>query len=434
MTKKSEVTSADTQNVPFLISHAASRPDAKAVQAVSNAITTLNQNNGIAFGPLTLKCVNGAFWNIWNSQRGDTPITFFQSNPAAGGSNGVGAFLPLGDYATPGFTYDAGSVPNAPGTQILFAPTTDATVVAHPAGFNWILDDAGSDNSRNISYYTIVPPAGYVALGVACTGGPAPNPEAYWCVRSDLVRGVAARGIWSDNGQRWRHHNGNISAPIANLAMAAPSMLFAPQTFLSAEGGNPAYALVLQQADLQVSTFDADTPKYDPTITSGDVTSYGLQSAKVVPYTAIADPGYINQSTSSPFYFIVAEPYWQCTMVLSTPQGGDFQVTQTIGTGQSDSQTFSQSTSMTVSANVGVAYEGVSGSVSTSYTQSFGMSTSHTQNRSTQVQTQITLNLPKQPTTWIWERQTQVSVFRTDTTQLAPVVYSEPDILFVPGS
>jgi hypothetical protein len=214
------------------------------------------QSSGIAFGPLTLKCVKGAFWNIWNAQRGDTPITFFQSNPAAGGSNGVGAFLPLGDYATPGASNDQGSVPNAPGGQILFAPTTDATVVAHPAVFNWILDDSGSGNSRSISYYTIVPPAGYTALGVACTGGPAPNPDAYWCVRTDLVRGVASRGIWGDNGQHWRHHNGNISAPIANLAMAEPSMLFAPQTFLSVEGGNLAYALVLQHADLQVSTFE----------------------------------------------------------------------------------------------------------------------------------------------------------------------------------
>src|ERR1700741_2211866 len=75
MTKKSEGTSAALRNVPFLISHADSRPDAKAVQAVTNAITALNPQNGIAFGPLTLKCVSGAFWNIWNSQRGDTPIT-----------------------------------------------------------------------------------------------------------------------------------------------------------------------------------------------------------------------------------------------------------------------------------------------------------------------------------------------------------------------
>jgi Insecticidal Crystal Toxin, P42 len=433
MTKNPEVAAVKSQNIPSLISHASSRPDAKAIQAISNAIHALNQQNGIAFGPLTLKCVNGAFWNIWNSQRGDTPITFFQSNPAAGGSNGIGAFLPLGDYATPGASYDLATVPNAPGNQILFAPTSDATVVAHPAGFSWILDDAGSDNSRNISYYTIVPPPGYVALGVACTGGGAPNPDAYWCVRSDFARAVAAREIWSDNGQRWRHHNGNISAPIANLAMPEPSMLFAPQTFLSAEGGNPAYALVLQQADLQVSTFDTDAPKYDLTITSGDVTSFGLQSAKIVPYTALADPGYVNQSTSSPFYVVVAEPYWQCTMVLSTPQGGNFQVTQTVGTGQTDSQSFSQSTSMTVGADVGVAYEGVSASVSTSYTQSFGTSVSHTASRSTQVQTQITLNLPQQKTTWIWERQTQISVFRTDTTQLAPVIYSEPDIIFVPS-
>lgn len=432
MSKKSRVASVDTKHVPFLISHADSRPDGKAVQAVVNAMSALNLQNGIPFGPFTLKCAAGVFTNIWNSQRGDTGITFFQSN-GSGGSNGVGNFLPLGDYAVPGPSWDPGSMPVAPGTQVLFAPTTDTSVLAHPVGFNWILDDAGSGNSRDISYYTIVPPANYVALGVACTNGPAPDPNAYWCVRSDLARAVGARHVWSDSGQRWRHHNGDIAIPVANLVVAEPSMLYAPQTFLSYEGGTPAYALVMQQADLNLTTFDTAAPKYDPTITSGDVTSYGLKSAKIVPYTTVPDPGYLNQSTSSPFYVIAAEPYWLCTMVLSTPQGGNFQVTQTVGTGDSDSQGFSQSTSMTVGADVGASYEGISASVSTSYTQSFGMTTEHTSSHSTQVQTQITLNLPQQQTTWIWERQTQITVFRTDTTQLAPVTYSEPDVIFVPS-
>lgn len=435
MSKKNEVASIDTTNVPVLISHAESRPDAKAVQAVSNAIKALNvQQQGVTFGPFTLKAAAGTFANIWNSQRGDTPITFFQSI-GNGGSNGIANFLPLGDYAIVGASLDSGAFPVAPGEQLLFAPSGDSKVLAHPVGFSWILDDAGSDNSRNISYYAINPPENYVAMGVACTGGPAPSTNNYWCVRADLARAVGARGVWSDSGQRWRHHNGNIAIPVANVAVAEPSMLYAPQTFLSEEGGTPAYAMLMQQADLPITPFDTTAPEYDTTITSGDVTQYGLKSAKLVPFTAVPDPGYLDQSSASPFYVIAAEPYWLCTMVLSTPEGGNFQVTQTVGTGQTDSQSFGQSTSMTIGANVGVAYEGLSASVSTSYTQSFETKTEQTSTQSTQVQTQITLNLPQQPTTWIWERQTQIAVFRTDTgtSQLPPVTYSEPDIIFVPS-
>ena len=173
-------------------------------------------------------------------------------------------------------------------------------------------------------------------------------------------------------------------------------------------------------------------PVYDPTIIGGDETAYGLSGVKILPYTAVPDPGLLNQSVVSPFYFGAAEPYYLCTTVLPTPNGGSFEVTQTVGTSQSDSATFTTETSMTVSADLGAAYGPASLNVSASYTESFGMSTSSTTTHDTKVQTRITLNLPTQPRTWVWERQTQIAVFRTDMTQLVPVTYSEPDMVWVP--
>ena len=440
MTQKEEkaAVQVDRANVPHLITHADSRPDANATQAIIKAIGDLKtqlkdpKNKGIDFGAFTLKAVNGAFNNVWNSERGDQPITFFQSN-ATGGANDLGPFLPLGDFAMPNFSTTMAA---PPGYQILFAPSKDKSVLAPPVDFEWVLDDAGSGNSHNISYYKIISPAGYVSLGMACTPGPKPDASRYWCVRSDLVRAVGGRVIWTDSGQRWTHHNGTISAPVPNIAMPEPQMLLAPQTFLSAEAWSPAFAVVLEQADLlkDTQTFDADAPKYDPSIYSGTVTQYGLKSAKIVPYTAVADPGLVDQSTTSPFYFVVAEPYWACIDVLSTPQGGDFQLTKSVGTAQQDSATFSRNTSLTVSANVGVSYDGVSGSMSASYTQAFQVTKSQTTSGSTEVQTQVTLTFPKQPQTWIWERKTQIAVFRYDTSQIAPVTYSLPDITFIPSS
>lgn len=410
----------------FTVSLADSRADANAVQEIANAILALNLGNGITYDPFILKCTDGAFDNLWNSETGDTAITFYQSN----GSNGP--FLPLGDIAVIGQSLAAGTQP--PGTQILFAPSDDPTVLAHPTSFSWILNDHGSGNDREINYFTMGPPPGYVALGIAFNGtGDQPNRNNYWCVRSDLVRAVGANGVWSDAGQGWSSHDGSLSAPVASLAMPEPSMLFAPPTLLSNEGGSPAYALVMQQADLQVQPLDPVLPVYDPTITNGDKTTYGLSGVKIVPYTAVPDPGFLNQSAVSPFYFIAAEPYYLCTNVLPTPAGGSFQITQTVGTSQLDSSTFAEETAMTVGADLGVAYGPASLNVSASYTQSFGTSVTHTTTHDTEVQTQVTISLPSQPRTWIWERQTQIAVFRTDTSQLVPATYSEPDILFVPS-
>jgi hypothetical protein len=210
-------------------------------------------------------------------------------------------------------------------------------------------------------------------------------------------------------------------------------MLFVPPTFLSVEGGTPAYAMVMQQAELAITPFAPPDPQYDVTINSGDETSYGLSSVKIVPYTAVADPGVLSQSSVSPFYFVAAEPYWLCTQSLSTPNGGSFSVTVTVGTAQSESQSFTNSTSMTVSATVGVQYGPASASMSASYTNSFSTTTAQSSSGSTQAEQQLQVNLPAQPRTWFWERQTQISVFRSDTTQVRPVTYSGKDLIFVPA-
>jgi hypothetical protein len=409
----------------FAVSLADSRPDANAVQEIANAIAALDLGTGITFDPFILLCAAGGFNNVWNSERGDIPITFYQSN----GANAP--FLPLGDVAVINNTLAAGTP--LPGTQILFAPSDDPSVLANPVGFSLILDDSGSGNDRDVAYFAMNPPEGYVALGIAFNGSDdAPNPANYWCVRSDLVRAVGSYGVWSDSGQGW-DNDGSLSAPVAGLQVPEPSMLFAPPTLLSNQGGTAPYALLMQQADLQVEPLDPGMPVYDPTITNGDVTTYGLTAVKIVPYSVVADPGLLNQSAVSPFYFVAAEQYYLCTTVLPTPAGGSFEVTQTVGTSQSDSATFTTETSMTVSADLGVAYGPASLNISASYTHSFGTSVTHTADHQSEVQTQVTINLPAQPRTWIWERQTQISVFRTDTSQLVPVTYSEPDLILIPS-
>jgi hypothetical protein len=406
----------------FTISLADSRPDAKAVQAIVNAINALDLTQGIVFKPFRIAVLPETFRNFWNSTRGDTPITFFQSNGSGG------QFLPLGDMAITGQSLGLGAVPTIPG--VLFAPTPDdPTALAHPLSFNRILDNSGDFDPRRIAYFSMNPPAGYVAMGIAFSGDAPPNVNNYWCVRSDLVRPVNPRLFWNDQGSHWVNADGNLSEAIANLPIDEPNMLYAPPTLISV--GMQAYVLVMEQAELAITQFGPTQPPYDSTLTATDETSYGLKSVKILPYNAVPDPGFPNQSTTSPFYFVAAEPYYRCTQVLPTPLGGSIEVTKTVGTSQSDSNTFSQATSMTVSADAGIKFGPLSPHVSASYTKSFSTSVSHTSDHSTQVQTQITLKLPDKERTWIWQRQTQIAVFRTNHTQLTAVTYSQDDIQWV---
>ena len=108
-------------------------------------------------------------------------------------------------------------------------------------------------------------------------------------------------------------------------------------------------------------------------------------------------------------------------------------MTITVGTSQTDSTTFENTTSITVGANVGAEMDGASiGGVSASYTQTFSLTKSTSQTNDTQVQWQQAVNFPSQPTTWVWAGQTQIAVFRSDGSQLDQVTYSNQDQRFVP--
>ena len=42
------------------------------------------------------------------------------------------------------------------------------------------------------------------------------------------------------------------------------------------------------------------------------------------------------------------------------------------------------------------------------------------------------INFAKQAVTWIWVRQTQISVFRGDQTEISSITYGNPDMRFIP--
>ncbi|HYI12086.1 MAG TPA: hypothetical protein VEK57_23740 [Thermoanaerobaculia bacterium] len=405
--------------------------DARATAAIQAAITAGQYaTNGVVFDPFRIVMRAGQFNNIWNSQRGDTDVTFFQFN-------GAGPYLALGDVAAIG-SLDPGGNPVKPGGQLLFGLSdSDPTALAHPIGAEWILDDAGSGNSRNISYYRLIAPGGYTAVGVCFTNGDAPALTNYWCVKNKYLRSVSSQGYWNDSGQRWRHHDGNLNVPsfAGNVPAAPPGqMILTPPTFLSTEGGTPAFALAMATANLPLTAFDPPDPAFDSSITDGDTTTCGITAVKIVPFTAVdGDSRYLSQSTASPFYYIAAEPYWLCTNVLSTPKGGTRTVSVTVGTSKTESESFTDSTSLSVSAEFGVEYGPASGKVSVTYTHEFSLTRATSETHDTQVVETVAVNLPEQPRTWVWERQTQIAVFRDDLTELAPVSYGNNNQMFIPA-
>jgi hypothetical protein len=384
-----------------------------AMNAITAAIHSANVRvNGARFDPFKIKIANadfpsddpqiGKFQPIWTSERGNTPMQFFQYQP---GPNDSKAFLPLGDIAI------VGKNPSANNSGGMVFASDNAAALAHPTGFTWILDDHGSGNPADVKYFWPIAPPGYTALGVCFSNGDAPDPSHYWCVANEYVVATTGNGYWSDAGQGWKSHNGDLHVP-ALPKVSTSQLALAPTTFYSAEGGQTPQYLLVNQCVLGLSAPTTPDPAYFPGLAISDTTDVGVSQVAVLPYSAVADTGFQNQSLESPFYYLASQTQWLCTDQLSAPDGGSQTVSSLVGVTQSDATSFSSSTSLTVSAEVGVEFDGLSSKVSTSYTQTFGYETSSSTTNDTQTSTATTVNLPKAEKIFLWNQVGVLQVFR----------------------
>lgn len=400
----------------------AEAPNAAAVQAVQAAIVTAGSGKSeVAFGAFKAMMVPSAVFTDIYSEDGKK-VSFYRYD-----GKGPAGFRPLGDIA---------SLDKASGV-LFFAVGSDASVFASPVGFQKILgsgdsgarERTGERGADDVTYWTPLAPDGYVAVGICFTNGETPVAGNYWCVKQSYVQEVSQKSVWRDTQTTWSS-KGDLMAPCftAGQPEIAPTagILVLPPTLLSLSAGIPGYALVGTQATLAVTAIPAPKPVYVQGLTvEGDVTACGLGSTVVVvPFTAVTVDAEqsLKQAMDSPFYYVASEPFWSCKCVQSGP-GGTAAVNETVGVRPADAAEFAKATSMTVGARFGAAYGGVSAGVSVSMTEALGLKTSQSGKDGPEVTVPAALNLPEQKTTSVWQKQTQIQVFRSDGTVLGTVSY-----------
>jgi hypothetical protein len=394
---------------------------AKPDDAVRDAIKAGDfAAKGVHFKPFRLKTVPFAanFEDVWIAMpklfSGEKypNVIFYRYR----GSNGP--FLPFGDVIVPG----GGRSEIAPPVGLpLFAPGEDEPdCLAHPIGFQWILNNGGAPNPRDVSYWRLVPPPGYTALGITF-GLEHPRLENYWCVKNEYVEPAKRCDAWYHD--HWER-NANLARPVFGDTPAIDGVIsLAPPTFVGVD--DKPWMLKMRSASLPVETFRPPDPAYDPDVASGDQTSPGLKTVEILPYTAISgDAWFQDQPLTSPFYFVACEPLWKCDATHSTPVGGSQTVTQTVGVSKMSSVTFEEHTSFQVSCSVGLS---LASNVSATYTRSFALTTQTSTTDSTEKQTSITVMFPESDLVAVWSRQARIAVFRLNGSLVSEVYYSMND-------
>lgn len=408
------------------------------LDVIGKAISEANLNvNGALFSPFLIKVANanpskkdqqiGSWSQIWASERGDTPIQFFQYTP---GPYDEKRFLPLGDIAILN-----GLTPDSFGGMVFANPSSDPAnaVLAHPTGFTWVLDDHDSGNSRDLHYWWPIAPEGYTAVGLCFTNSSAqPDPSHYWCVKNEYVTNASPAVFWSDKGSHWSHNGSLTNATLPASTSISKQIALAPTTVCSAEAGQAPAFLTVDQCIIKTS-LPAPDPVYDPSSHSGSSTALGVADIAVVPYTGIADPGYSQQSLNSPFYYVANESAWLCLGSYPSSEGGVYKMDMVVGSSQTDSSSFNNATSLTVGAEVGIEFEGLSSKISTSYTETFSYEVSKDDTQYSEVTVSVEMHFPVADRVWLWQKYGVLTMFRDSLTspQGAAVSYSFSDYTIV---
>ena len=153
---------------------------------------------GAPFSPYLLKfaMVNN-LTNLWDSNRESQQASFWK---VRGHSVGNKKFLPLGDAVSVN-----GTGPQSVAALLVAPDDQHPDVLRHPIGWQFIIDDHGSHNSRDLRYHQPIPPDGYTALGV-CWNSTDADLGNYWCVRDDQVYTLSGRSrVWSDENSHIVH-------------------------------------------------------------------------------------------------------------------------------------------------------------------------------------------------------------------------------------
>jgi len=383
--------------------------ESDATAAIAAAIAAADyRTNGAPFEPFIIKAAEEEdFTPIWTSQRGIPGIAFYRYKGARNDG-----FLPLGDYAR---------VEDAPRRMpiLLLKPMPGhEDALAHPTSF----DDYKSGNDRDLTYFGMVAPDGYMPVGIAVTNGELPRAEDYWCVNVNYLSEADLEPFWSDSGSHWSH-DGSLSAPVTKQGEGGGKLLIAPTTMLSDErirdvgGRKDAFALRVEKLFLDVPGSAPVRPAYSDGASEGSRTPMGIHKVAVVPCNAVHDIWVGLQPADCPFYYVAGHPLWTCLGAYRGQKAGTFSHTFTIGSSTSSSKEFAQTTSLTVSADVGIEAGkdgGRSAHMSTSYTEEMSIRTSTTATHATETSDEVRLDMPEAERVLLWQRVMRFTTYRTN--------------------
>ncbi|WP_329468428.1 Vps62-related protein [Streptomyces sp. NBC_01431] len=394
------------------------------------------------FGDIDIRYTT-ARTRIWSSMgaRGRRGVNVWLPRPP--GLVGTGGWRPLATYV---FTADT---PGSAGDIVLLPDLASETgrpmpllrnrgngqgPLASPVRYERIWRDKGSGASLYGSAWRPIPPAGYVALGDVWWEGwdTAPPLNAIWCVKKEHAGRAYARAarvtpqLWNDAGTGsdvdvavW-----GLDAPLTSVTDTAERLFLAVEHTTTVNHHNvadPTPTSWVLEVPADVVTREVPEPPR--------MTSTAQPSAPVpvtdrivrVPFTAVNDPDRSEQwkIDNSPFYSIRRQVSYEVAVYGHNRDGSRPAVAgEEVKTGitKEESETFTEKTTITVSASAGISFKALSVGASVDITRETGYESRTTVTQFEEKSVPKQISIPPQSAGVLWVKVHHLEVYRADDT------------------
>lgn len=365
----------------------------------------------------------------WHDGGSGQPIDGAYYHPVA-----TDGFRALGSLGQSGYTD-----PNGRKAVMVVKAKSGSSALAEPVDHTLVWSDQGSGASNDGSFWTPVPPAGYVAMGtVAQRGYTRPLLSDVVCVRSDLVvAGEAGQFIWRYfNLTGVRFASWLIDPPNAGPhddAYLGTGTFVAVGSTSGIISGNPPgvhpvmNVLKVSLPLLSQAPYQTIVPKLSGYEAPHEETFPTFARAMLMPCTIVKDSIYSGDPNwrirNSPFYRLERQVYYKL-LYHNHNQTSQTQTNSVLirsGVTTTESQTYWNSTAVSISFEAGISIKMFSSKVTATVTRSFGYEQQTSVAVLQEREVSSSINTPPGKAAALWQQYNRYVLKRHNGAQLEPV-------------
>ncbi|MDH4222415.1 MAG: Vps62-related protein [candidate division Zixibacteria bacterium] len=340
-------------------------------------------------------------------------------------------FKPVGSLGFSGY-YN----PNGIHAVMVVKAKDGSSALASPLDYTLVWSDQNSNADDDGSFWMPVPPAGYKALGIVAQAGyNKPSLNDVVCVREDLtIPGEAGDSIWGSWYVIW------VPPPIGSWKIDPPDAgphedaYLSTGTFVAVMSANPpSVHPVMNVLNVPLPMLaEAPYQTYVPKLTGYDSPSEEtvplMAKEMLVPCTIVKDALYDSSNpqwriSNSPFYRLERQVYYKL-LYHNHNQTSEVQTNSVLirsGVTTTESESYWNETSISVTVEAGVSIEMFSSKISTTVSTSFGYETMTSVAELQEKEVSSSINTPPGKAAALWQKYNRYVLKRHNGTNLEPV-------------